>query len=298
MLVSTSAASALHAFPAHAHDGQPLAPHDLWSAWSFEPVVVGALAIAGWLYLRGARAVWRSAGAGRGVQAWEAWAFGAGWLLLLASLISPLHRVGEVLFSAHMAQHELLMAAAAPLLVLSRPLVAFIWAVPPSWRRSLGRVAAFGLVRDVWENVTSPHVTWILHALAIWLWHVPALYQLSVTSDTVHTLQHSSFLGTGLLFWWSLLRGREGRIGRPIALVYLFITAVHTSILGALLTFSTRVWYPLYDSTTVPWGLTPLEDQQLAGVIMWVPGGLAYLIAALAIAASWLDEREPRMIRA
>jgi putative membrane protein len=103
----------------------------------------------------------------------------------------------------------------------------------------------------------------------------------------------AAFLCSG----WTLLRGREGRVGRPIALVYLFITAVHTGILGALLTCSTRVWYPLYDSTTAPWGLTPLEDQQLAGAIMWVLGGLAYLIAAL-IAASWLEEREPRMVRA
>ncbi|HEX6432715.1 MAG TPA: cytochrome c oxidase assembly protein, partial [Gemmatimonadales bacterium] len=119
---------------AYAHDGQPLAPHDFWSAWSFEPAVVAAVILTAWLYLRGLRALWGTAGWGRGVQQWEAATFGAGWLLLVVGLVSPLHRLGEVLFSAHMAQHELLMAAAAPLLVLGRPIVAFLWAVPLHWR--------------------------------------------------------------------------------------------------------------------------------------------------------------------
>jgi putative membrane protein len=223
--------------------------------------------------------------------------FGAGWLLLVIGLISPLHRLGEVLFSAHMAQHELLMAAAAPLLVLGRPIVAFVWAVPPSWRRTAGSWSAARPVREVWSTLTRPLVAWTLHAIAIWLWHAPPLYQATIASDAIHTLQHLSFLGTGLLFWWSLFRGRQGRLGTPFAVVYLFTTAVHTSLLGALLTFSSRLWYPLYASSTSVWGLTPLEDQQLAGVIMWVPAGLAYVLATLAIAGSWLRDPAPRPAR-
>jgi putative membrane protein len=122
------------------------------------------------------------------------------------------------------------------------------------------------------------------------------LYQATLASETLHTLQHVSFLGTALLFWWALLHGREGRLGRPAAVIYLFTTAMHTSLLGVLLTFSDRLWYPLYDGTTVLWGLSPLEDQQLAGVIMWVPAGVAYLIAALALAATWLKEPAPRLV--
>jgi putative membrane protein len=99
-----------------------------------------------------------------------------------------------------------------------------------------------------------------------------------------------SFLGTALLFWWALLHGRAGRLGRPADVIYLFTTSVHTSLLGALLTFSYAVWYSHYEATTLPWGLTPLEDQQLAGVIMWVPAGLAYLVATLALAATWLRD--------
>jgi putative membrane protein len=276
--------------PAGAHDGQPLAPHDLWSAWSFEPLVVAALGITGWLYLRGVRAVWQSAGARRGVQMWEVGVFTAGWLTLAVAVVSPLHRLGGVLFSAHMVQHELLMAVAAPLLVIGRPVVAFLWGVPVSWRRTLGAWAAAASVRATWELLTLPLVAWGLHAVAIWLWHAPALYEATLRSEMTHTLQHMSFLVSALLFWWALLRTREGRLGRPTAVLYLFTTAVHTSLLGALLTFSTRLWYPLYGSSTAVWGLTPLEDQQLAGLIMWVPAGLAYLIATLAIAASWLQE--------
>jgi putative membrane protein len=281
-----------------AHDGLPLAPHDIWSAWSFEPAAVAGLLLTGWLYLRGVRSLWRSAGRGRGVQLWEASSFAAGWLLLVLALISPLHRLGGVLFSAHMTQHELLMALSAPLLVLGRPVVAWLWAVPLDRRKILGAWAAAAPVQTTWQFLTRPLVAWILHGTAIWVWHAPALYQQTLNNEGVHTLQHLSFLGTGLLFWWALLRGREGRLGRPVAVLYLFTTAVHTSLLGALLTFSSRLWYPLYASNTAAWGLTPLEDQQLAGVIMWVPAGLAYMVAALAIAASWLGERRPGMVRA
>jgi cytochrome c oxidase assembly factor CtaG len=228
------------------------------------------------------------------VQPWEAAAFAGGWLGLFVALVSPLHRLGGVLFSAHMAQHELLMAIAAPLLVLGRPLVAFLWAIPISWRRAAGAWAGIPPVNVTWAFLTLPLVAWTLHAIAIWLWHAPALYQATLNSEAFHTLQHVSFLGTALLFWWALLQTREGRLGRPTAMLYLFTTSVHTSLLGALLAFSSALWYPLYGSSTMAWGLTPLEDQQLAGLIMWVPAGLAYLVATLAIAASWLKEPAPR----
>ncbi|MFL5462204.1 MAG: cytochrome c oxidase assembly protein [Gemmatimonadales bacterium] len=272
------------------HDGRPLTPHVLWTAWSFEPAVVIGLALTGFLYLFGLRRLWHNAGSGHGVRYREALFFALGWAGLAVALISPLHQMGEALFSAHMAQHELLMVLAAPLLVLGRPIVAFLWSVPISWRRSAGSLSLHSSVQRTWHLLTLPAVAWTIHAIAIWLWHVPALFQATLDSNLIHTAQHLSFLGSALLFWWSLLRVREGRLGRPAAILYLFTTALHTSLLGVLLTFSDRVWYPLYQSSTAPWGLTPLEDQQLAGLIMWIPGGVAYLVAALAIAASWLRE--------
>ena len=255
--------------------------------------MLAGLAVTGLLYLAGARALWRNAGTGRGLRKWEAGAFAAGWLTIAIALISPLHQLGAVLFSAHMVQHELLMAVAAPLLVLGRPVVIWLWALPLSWRKRLGAWAGTAPVKRSWGWLTLPLVAWTIHALAIWLWHVPRLFQATLHSELIHTLQHLSFLCSALLFWWALLQIRDGRLGRPVAVVYLFTTAVHTSLLGAILAFSSRVWYPLYDATA-SWGLTPLEDQQLAGLIMWVPAGLAYLVAALAITASWLQEPERR----
>jgi cytochrome c oxidase assembly factor CtaG/cytochrome c2 len=269
--------------------------HPSLVSWSFELGVVIPLGFTAALYLIGLRRLWRSASVGHGIRRWEAACFGTGWIALALALVSPLHRLGEVLFSAHMAQHELLMVVSAPLLVLGRPIVAFLWAVPLSWRRSAGAITSRSWIQAPWERLTRPAVAWALQAVAIWFWHVPAMFQATLDSELVHALQHLSFLGSALLFWWSLLRVREGRLGRPGAVLYLFTTAVHTSLLGALLTFSGTLWYPLYQSTTTPWGLTPLEDQQLAGLIMWVPAGLAYLIAALAVMASWLREPRPKL---
>ncbi len=270
------------------HSSELIDPQNVWAAWSLEPVVVAALGLTAWLYSSGIRRLWRNAGSGHGVRRGEALLFGLGWVSLVVALISPVHMMAEALFSAHMVQHELLMVVAAPLLVLGRPIVAFLWSVPMSWRRAAGTLSAGSSVQRTWHLLTHPAVAWTIHAVAIWLWHVPSLFQATLDSDLIHTAQHLSFLGSALLFWWSLLRVREGRLGRPAAILYLFTTAVHTSLLGVLLTFSDRLWYPVYQSSTAPWGLTPLQDQQLAGLIMWIPAGVAYLVAALAVAASWL----------
>jgi putative membrane protein len=188
------------------HPGAPPAPHDRLTAWSVDPGVVLPLAATGWLYLRGTRALWQSAAQGRGVRAREVTAFGLGWLTLVVALVSPVHRWGEALFSAHMVQHELLMALAAPLLVLGRPLIPWVWALPGAWRRPVGRLAAAAPFQAGWDGLTHPGVAWTLHGVAIWGWHLPVLFQATLRSETVHAVQHASFLGTGLLFWWTVLQ--------------------------------------------------------------------------------------------
>ncbi|HEX2188904.1 MAG TPA: cytochrome c oxidase assembly protein, partial [Longimicrobiaceae bacterium] len=160
-----------------------------------------------------------------------------------------------------------------------------------------GGWARGGRVRAAWGALTAPSAAWLLHAAAIWLWHLPALYQATLASDAVHGLQHLSFLGTALLFWWALAHGRRGRTGYGAAVLALFTTALHSGGLGALLTFSPRPWYPAYAESTAAWGLTPLEDQQLAGLIMWIPAGVSYLIAGLLLLAGWMRESERRAVR-
>ncbi len=278
-----------------AHLGKPLEPHDLWSAWTFEPVTVALLAASGWMYGRGLTRLWHAAGIDRGIRRPEAYAFWAGWTLLGLALLSPLHALGGVLFIAHMAQHEVLMTVAAPLLVIGKPVIPFVWALPPRGRRVTGRWTSAPRFALSWRLLTHPASAFLFHAAAIWIWHLPRLYDATVSSEVLHAAQHASFVGTALLFWWAVLRAAPGRGGTPASIALLFGTVLHTGALGAVLTLTSRLIYTAYAATTGPWGLSPLEDQQLGGLIMWVPGGLSYVIAALALVARLFRESERRV---
>ncbi len=277
------------------HVGEALRPHDLWSAWSFEPVTLVALGVTAVVYARGVHRVWSAAGVGRGVRRRHAYAFAAGWILLALSQISPLHALGGVLFSAHMAQHEVLMTAAAPLLVLGRPLIAFVWALSPRWRRIVGRWSARPTVATTWHVASHPIAAFLIHGAAIWVWHIPSLYNATVTSDVMHAAQHLSFLITAVLFWWVVLEPLGTRGSAPMSVAVLYATVLHTGALGALLTLTSRVLYSVYATTTVPWGLRTVDDQQLGGIIMWVPGSFAYVIAGLVLVARMLHASERRV---
>jgi putative membrane protein len=281
---------------AAADTGRPIQPHDLWSAWTFEPLVVVGLLLAGALYAIGLRRLW-ARDRGAGIRRWEASAFATGWLATAFALMSPLHALGDVLFSAHMTQHELLISVCAPLMVLGRPLIPFIWGLPQVWRRKLGGLARSDAVSRGWHAVSMPSVAFSLHAIALWVWHLPGPYQSTLTSEFAHSLQHISFLGTALLFWWTIFKTRGSELGYGAAVFYLFATALQTGALGALLTFAPRLWYPAYAATTGPWGLTPLEDQQLGGLIMWIPGSVPYLVGGLYMFARWLSAAEARAVR-
>jgi len=150
-------------------------------------------------------------------------------------------------------------------------------------------------VAATWSVLTGASFVWILHAVTIWAWHIPALYQASVVDEWVHGVQHTMFLMTALLFWWTLVHGRYGRMGYGIAVIYVFTTAVHTSILGALMTFAQNVWYPIYDGRTAAWHLTALQDQQIGGLIMWVPAGIVFIVLGLAMLAAWIGESDRRV---
>ena len=273
-----------------AHPGAPPEPHDLWSAWSSDPSVLLGLVLIAWLYARGLGALWRRAGVGRGVRRWQAAAFAAGWAALFVALVSPLDALGAALFSAHMSQHLVLVTIAAPLLVLGLPIVPMLWALPEPSRRALGAWWRWAWVaRGAACALTQPLVAWTLHTVALWVWHLPSLYQAALRSELVHLAEHASFLGTALLFWWTVVHpGPRGASGYGLGVLAVFAMAMQSGILGALMTFSPTPWYPAYAATVAAWGLTPLEDQQLGGIIMWVPGGFLYLAAALALFVAWI----------
>jgi putative membrane protein len=274
---------------AFAHEGLPPVPHDLWTAWSFEPAVVALLAISGAAFVFGGIRMRERAGRWPARFTASATAFGAGWLVLTVCLVSPLHSLGSALFSAHMAQHELIMVVAAPLLVAGRPSVPALWSLSAPGRRWMQRLMHSAMTASIWRIISRPLVAFLLHGIAIWVWHVPRFYDAAVTNGLAHAAQHGSFLITALLFWWTIIPASPAT-RNAASLFSLFGTALHTGLLGALLTFSDASWYPVYHATTGPWGYSPLEDQQLGGLIMWIPGGVTYLVVALLIAARFLRE--------
>jgi putative membrane protein len=257
--------------------------------WTYDPWVIAPLYASAILYLVGTGRLWRRAGHGRGVHYWEAASFWCGWTVLALALLSPLHWLGERLFAAHMVEHELLMVVAAPLLAVARPTAAMLWALPQSWRRILGTFAQFGAIAAPWRCLRTALAATVLHTVATWAWHMPQLYNLVLTNLAMHRLQHASFFFSALLFWWSLFYGPLRRRGYGIAIACLFFVSLQCAMLGIFLTLARESWYPQQEEFTALFGLTPVEDQQLAGLVMWVPPGFIYLGFALYFAWQWIS---------
>jgi putative membrane protein len=309
LLIAAPIATAVRPGPANAHRGQPHpgagraeateaggapaendreAPrswNDLARAWEFDPGVVIPILLSGALYLRG---VWGGRGLRRGVRTREVACFAGGWAALAVALVSPLHPWGEALFSAHMIQHELLMLVAAPLLVLGSPLAPTLRALPHSWALALARASRSAPWTRLVQALRNPIVAWAVHGVVLWAWHAPALFDAAVRNEGLHALQHLSFLGSAAIFWWALLHGRGRAMAYGAAVLYLFTTAMHSGLLGALLTFSETPWYPAYAATSRFWGVSAVDDQQLGGLIMWVPACSLYVVVALALFARWM----------
>ena len=271
----------------------PPVPETLWQSWSSSPLLLLSLLVGGLLYARGLAVLWRQAGPGRGVSYGRALSFAAGVLVLFVTLLSPLEALAEALLVAHMAQHLLLLLVAPPLLINGSPVVAVTWAAPRAWRRGLARWSGRRHLAGLWALLSRPGFAWAAYALALWLWHLPRLYQAALFDETVHALEHACFLGAGLLFWWTVAERGQRDLG--MVLFFVFTTALHSGLLGALLTFSPRVLYPAYSIFSYPWGLTPLADQQLAGAIMSFPTSLVFLGVALTLLGRRLYGEERRL---
>jgi putative membrane protein len=254
-------------------------------------MLASSVVLAMGLYAVGVTRLWRRAGYGRGVRPFEALAFVGGCVALVIALSPPLDEWSERWLAAHMVQHELLMVVAAPLIAVGAPLVGMLWAMPLRLRHAIVGMVEHTLLPTLWETMTAPALAFMIYGLALWIWHIPALYDAALEHETIHAVQHLCFFGTAALFWWGIVHGRQGRLGYGAAVVYLFVSAVHGGVLGALLTVSPRVWYGPYLAHH-PSGLTPLEDQQLAGLLMWIPAGLAFVAGALFLFAGWLRQSD------
>ena len=279
------------AVPMFGHDGENhWGGLDAAMLWNLITAVVLTTVAA--VYAVGVRRLWKSAAGRVAVRRWQAAAFAAGLSSVIAALLSSIDEWSDVLFSAHMAQHEILMLVSAPLMVIGRPFIVSLWALPSSARTAIGSAIRHRWIASLWDRITGPLVVLLLHAIVLWAWHVPALFEAALRNETIHILQHLGFFLTAALFWWALIHGRYGRVGYGVGVAYVFATAMHTQILGALLTFGSRIWYPTHAART---GVRALEDQQLAGIVMWIPFGVIFVLIGLALFAAWMGESERRV---
>ncbi|MFN2557709.1 MAG: cytochrome c oxidase assembly protein [Nitriliruptorales bacterium] len=272
-----------------AHGAQPLAPHDLWSAWNTNPLLITGFLLTVWVYHRG-----QSRGGRRTGDTWRARCFLGALVALGVALLSPLDALSGALASAHMVQHLLLVVAAAPMLALSAPSSTLLRGSPLILRQATGRWRRrLRLTTSTRRVLRHPGAVWLLHVGTLWFWHAAVPYGAALEHELVHVLEHASFLLTGLLFWHLVIGTRgAGRVSPGLGILLIFAMSMQSVFLAVLLTFAPTPWYDGYAATTTPWSLEPLADQQLAGAIMWIPAGLVYLAAALALLVGWIQRTE------
>jgi putative membrane protein len=257
-------------------------------SWNFEPWLLFPLLASAVMFALGWVRLWQRASRGRSALRRNGILFAGGWIFLAGAALSPLHAAGARSFTLHMLEHEIIMLLAAPLLALARPLAIMLWALPITWRQ---RLANFGKKRlhAIWRALTQSWTATLLQIAVLWLWHAPQLFDRALRSEAWHVAQHLSFLGAALLFWWALVFRRAGTRAYGGAALCLFVTALAGGFLGAAMALSISPWYARYAALGLaPFGLTPVEDQQLAGLLMWIPGGLIHTLAALLFMAKWL----------
>ena len=265
-------------------------PETLWQAWNLAPPVVLGIVLAASTYGLGVVALRRS---GHGPGPRRVLYFYAGLVVVTVSLVSPLDALSTTLFSAHMVQHLMLILIAAPLLVLGAPVLPVMMVLPRTVRRISRTIERAPVVDAVSRAVMNPVVVLALHSIALWAWHLPSPYQAALGDDVLHGGEHVTFVATAMLFW-ALVIGSRGRrrLGHGPAILLTFVTALQSAALGVVLTFASTVLYPVHASRTQAWGLTALEDQQLAGAIMWIPAGVIYLGVMCALLAGWIKAME------
>lgn len=258
----------------------PLDARAVLTAWNVEPALVVALGLAALVYVRG----WRRLHARRPgrIGAWRLAAFLCGLGTLLVALASPLDTLADRFLAVHMAQHIVLLVMAPPLLLLGTPIAPLLHGLPASRARAV--LGAF--VSRLSDRLGHPVVCWLAMSLATWGWHVPAAFELAVRDRAWHVVEHASFLTAGLLFWWPVVQPWPSRARWPrgALILYLVLADIQNTALAAILTFSESVLYPSYGR-----GASALDQQVIAGLLMWVPMALAYLVPAAVVTVRWLS---------
>jgi putative membrane protein len=265
-------------------------PSNVWTAWAFDVPVVTVLLVVSAIYVRGAvrlRARRGSAALGHRVAA-----FAAAMVAVVVALVSPLDGMAGILLSAHMVQHLLLIVVAPPLFVLSRPgVTAAAGGVPRQVRHAL-HAPVLRTARRVRTAVRQPVAAWCVSTILLWGWHLPAAFDAALRSDALHALEHLTFLLGSMLVWSVALERTERGAGRGGRALFLAAAALQGAVLGAILLFARVPLYEVPAGGPAAWGLTPLQDQQLAGTLMWIPPSIVYLFGAAATLSAWFRDMD------
>jgi len=263
-------------------------------AWS----MLGALLVTAAIYARGWRILAGRAPLrfGEGRLA----AFFGGLGVMAFALASPLDALAGRRLSAHMTQHQLLMMLAPPLLWLGAPVAPMLLGLPRWIRWPVVAGLASRVGRTTADVISHPAFAWISFAVAFWAWHTPRLYELALRSHAWHHLEHACFFATAMLFWRPVILAWPARSPWPrwTMVPYLLLADLQNTVLAAILTFSDRVIYPAYATAPRAGAISALDDQSMAGVIMWVPGSLVFLFAAVWLAMASMNERSGAQVAA
>jgi cytochrome c oxidase assembly factor CtaG len=263
-------------------------------AWRFDALAISGLLLAAAVYLWTVRRVDRQHPASR-QPAHRSWLFYAGLAVIGVALLSPIEAYEGALFSVHMVQHMLLELVAAPLLLAGAPITLALRAATPLVRRRLLAILQSRIV----HAVSFPVVAWLLFAAVNWGWHFSVLYDQALENQALHYFQHATFLAAALLFWWPIIGADPSpwRLPHPARILYLFLAMPQNSFLGVALMSASTVLYPHYVTNGREWGLSPLDDQALGGVIMWVVGDVFFLAGMLLVVWAWMRHEDRRTER-
>ncbi|HJP70213.1 MAG TPA: cytochrome c oxidase assembly protein [Candidatus Limnocylindria bacterium] len=262
--------------------------------WRFDPTAIVPLVLVAALYLWAVRRV-DAAHPGNRHPAHRTWLFMGGLVAIAVALTSPIEAYEGLLFSVHMIQHMLLELVAAPLLLAGAPITLALRVSSPPVRRRLLSV----LQSRVVHVISFPVIAWVLFAAVNWGWHFSTLYDQALENELLHYVQHATFLGAALLFWWPAIGADPSpwRLPHPMRLFYLFLAMPQNSFLGVALLQTSTVLYPHYVTNGRTWGPSPLEDQHLGGVLMWVMGDMAFLAGMAVVVWLWVRHEERRTSR-
>lgn len=249
------------------------------------PTVLISTAGFVWVYLSGVRELRRRRHRGGPVSWWRVASVTTGLAVFVAAAGSPWHEIAGRSFALHMVQHVVLMVVAPPLLVAGSPLAPIWTGLPPTLRAHLAVVTR--RISRWWLSAWWMPLVVAINAVVLWTWHIPAAWQLALTSEPVHAIEHASLMGVSLLLWWTVFMQRRTSDAMS-AVLGLFAVAFQGGILAALISFSTQVWYPT-QSVAHLWGLDPLTDQRVAGAVMWAMPSAVYVLGALGVLATWLQ---------